>query len=117
MKKIQNTTKKIFGTVKKFFVGTGAALTMAMATSLPASAVTTINKDATTENVVGGILDVIFQISFWLGVVIAVIGLFMFLYSFKDDNADAQGRGAKMAIVGATLIGLKLLVSLTGLIS
>lgn len=116
MKKVQQVSRKWCRSAKKFFVTALAMLSMASTMAVPASAVT-INPNATTETVVGGILDVIFKLAFWTGAVITVIGVFMFLYSFKDDRGDLQASGAKTAIVGAALLGLRLLVGLTGLIS
>lgn len=117
MKKIVSFSKKHFEKAKKAIIGIGAAASMAFASALPASAATKINPNATTETVIGGILDVIFQIAFYIGVVIAIIGVVSFILAFKDDNAEQQTRGIRLAIVGTALIGIKLLIGLTGLIA
>ena len=116
MKKFFEKAKNCFVTTKRHIVSVCAVAVFAATSAMPAKAVT-INENATTETVVGGILDVIFNIAFWIGVVITVIGVFSFLLSFKDDNAESQSRGIRLAIVGGSLIGLKLLIKMTGLIS
>ena len=82
-----------------------------------ASETTTVADDLSIAGVVGGILDIIFTIAKYIGIVITCAGVFMFVMAYKDDNAESQARGARMAVVGALLIGLKTLVTLTGLIS
>lgn len=116
MKKVAEITRKGFGKAKKFLVSTGAALTVAAATAIPTSAVT-INENATTASVVGGILDVVFKVAMYMGFIIAAAGVFTFIMAFKDDNAESQSRGARLAVVGAILIGLRAIVKLTGLIN
>lgn len=94
---------------------TGAGAMAALGMSTPASA-TVINPDADTETVIGGIMDVVFQVAFYMGLVIAVIGVVSFIMAFKDDNAESQSRGIRLAIVGTALIGIETLVKMTGLI-
>lgn len=116
MKKIKQTAKNCYGKAKKFFAVTCATLVMGSLTTLPAYAVT-INQNADTASVVGGILDVVFKVAMYMGFIIAGAGVFTFIMAFKDDNAESQSRGARLAVVGAILIGLKAVVQLTGLIS
>ena len=117
MKKFKIWTKRSFEKVKRVLVGAAATLSMTSVMAIPAMAATDFNTPDDPTSLIGGILDVIFKIAQWFGIVIAVIGLFMFLYSFKDENAEAQGRGVKLAIVGMALIGLRFIVKMTGLIS
>lgn len=117
MKKFLSFFTNGIGKAKRLCFGFGAAMTAGIMTTAPVSAATKINKNATTESVVGGILDVVFQIAFWLGAVIAVIGVISFIMAFKDDNAEQQSRGIRLALVGTALIGIKLLIQMTGLIS
>ena len=117
MKKLLEKSKLGLKKAKKVIAGISAAFTFGMLSAMPASAATTINNNATTASVIGGILDIIFQIAFYLGVVIAVIGVVSFIMSFKDDNAESQSRGIRLALVGTALIGIRLLIKMTGLIS
>ena len=95
-----------------------AMLVFVVATfALPAFAEgVTINTGMTTEGLVGGIIDFVCTAAMYIGFVIAAAGIFMFIMAYKDDNAESQSRGARMAVVGALLIGLKPLLKLTGLI-
>lgn len=97
--------------------GVGTGLMTIFGLAMPASAGTTINTGATTETVIGGILDVVFKVAMYMGIVIAVIGVVSFILAFKDDNAESQSRGIRLAIVGTALIGMKTLIKLTGLIN
>lgn len=115
MKKLFTRIKPSFQKMKKAAMAGGATAAMAMVMAQPAAAAN-INPNATTESVIGGILDVIFQICLYLGIVIAVIGVVSFLMSFKDDNAEQQSRGIRLALVGTALIGIRVLISMTGLI-
>lgn len=116
MKKIKQNVKNCFGQTKKFFIASISAGIMGSLTAMPALAVT-INQNANTASVVGGILDVVFKVAMYMGFIIAGAGIFTFIMAFKDDNAESQSRGARLAVVGAILIGLKAVVQLTGLIS
>ena len=116
MKRIVSFTKDVWAKGKKAIIGASSAASMAMVTALPVSAATKINPNATTESVIGGILDVIFKIAFYIGIVIAIIGVVSFILAFKDDNAEQQSRGIRLAIVGTALIGIRVLIGLTGLI-
>ena len=116
MKKISNLVSAGLQKAKKFMLSVSAAFTLGFVSAMPASA-TSINSKATTASVMGGILDIIFNIAFYIGVVIAVIGVVSFVLAFKDDNAESQSRGVRLAIVGIVLIGIKALIKMTGLIS
>lgn len=118
MRKILGFTKSVCQKAKKTVVGVVSMATLAMVTAMPASAASIkVNANATTAGVVGGILDVIFQIMMYLGIVLAVLGVGQFLYAYKDQNSEAQGNGIRLALIGAALIGLKALIKATGLIS
>lgn len=117
MNKFKKGIKAGLQKAKRVCVGASAAATMAVMTAQPAFATgTKINPNATTDTVIGGILDVIFKIAFYIGIVIAIIGVVSFILAFKDDNAESQSRGVRLAVVGTALIGIKFLVGLTGLI-
>lgn len=117
MKRVQKLSKNCCSKVKKFFVTACATVSTASLMSVPVSAATTIKTNVDTKTVVGGILDVVFQVAMYMGFIIAAAGIFTFIMAFKDDNAEAQSRGARLAVVGAILIGLKAVVKLTGLIA
>lgn len=92
-----------------------AMLILAAMTS-PAFAVS-INTKLTTEGLVGGIIDFVIKVAFYVGFVITAAGIFMFVMAYKDDNSESQSRAARMAVVGAILIGLETILKLTGLVS
>lgn len=117
MKKFLDFAKTSFKKTKKLIAFGLAAGTMGLMTAQPAAAATTVvTTGLSTGKIVGGILDVIFEIAMYIGIVLGVIGVFQFIMAMKDDNAEQQTRGIRLAIIGIALIGLKALIELTGLI-
>ena len=76
-----------------------------------------VNQNATVDGVLGGVMEIVFKIAFWVGAVLGVSGIFMLILAYKDDNADGQSRAVRLVVVALLLIGLQQLVRLTGLIS
>lgn len=76
-----------------------------------------INQSATVDGVLGGVMEIVFKIAFWVGAVLGVSGIFMLILAYKDDNADGQSRAVRLVVVALLLIGLQQLVRLTGLIT
>lgn len=62
------------------------------------------------KNVFDNLLKIIYEIAFYVGAVILVIGIFNFVLAMKDENADGQSRGIKFVVVGIALVALKTLV-------
>ena len=69
MKKLLNFVKANARKTKRFFIGLGSTATVGALTAQPVFATndTTIETDLKTEDVVGGILDVIFDIALYVG--------------------------------------------------
>lgn len=111
----QNKSLRLVQRVEKWTVGIGAAMFTLLATALPASAVT-IKDDLTTESMIGGIIGLILEVAKWMGYVVIAAGIFMFIFAYKDDNAEAQSRAARFAVIGALLLGLGPILELVGLI-
>ena len=70
----------------------------------------------TTEQVMNGVINIIFEVAKYVGIVLAVSGIFQLILAYKDDNADGQSRAVRLVVVALVLLGLKTLVQLTGLI-
>lgn len=77
---------------------------------------TTINTDIDLDSLFGGIIDIIIQIAMWVGVVLAVGGVFSLVLAYKDENADGQSRAIRVLVVGGALIGLRVLLQTAGII-
>lgn len=75
-----------------------------------------VNTNVDTNTVLTGVLDVIFDVARYVGIVLCVSGLFMLILAYKDDNADGQSRAVRLVVVSLVLLGLKTLVKLTGII-
>ena len=75
-----------------------------------------INPNLTTESGVGAILDIIFQIGFYVGAIGVVMGIFITVQSFLTENPESRNKGITFAVVGAVLMGLELLLKTAGII-
>jgi len=64
----------------------------------------------------GGVIDLICKIALYVGVIMAAGGVFSLVLAYKDDNADGQSRAIRIVVVGAALIGLKMLLQVVGII-
>lgn len=111
-----NALSRCFDKIQQWTLGVYAAICTLFAAALPAGAVT-INDGMTTEKMIGGIIEFIIEVARYMGFVVVAAGIFMFVFAYKDDNAEAQSRAARFAVVGAILLSLKTILKLTGLIS
>ena len=76
-----------------------------------------INTNMNMEAMVGAFADVILEVAKYTGMVILIIGVVNFFLAMKDDNAEAQSRAIRLAVIGACLAGLKALLTTIGIIS
>ena len=68
---------------------------------------TTINADLDLDTLFGGIIDVIIKIGFYVGVILAVGGVFSLILAYHDDRTDDQTKAIRKIVVGGVLIGLR----------
>lgn len=115
--KKQNMFSCCYDKIKKWTLHLCATICTVFAFAMPAAADTVkINDDMTTETMIGGIIGFIIEVARYMGFVVVAAGIFMFVFAYKDDNAEAQSRAARFAVVGAILLSLKTILKLTGLI-
>lgn len=55
-------------------------------------------------------LDIIYEIAFYVGAVVVVMGIFNWVLAMKDENADGQSRAIKFVVIGIALVALKTLL-------
>ena len=71
-----------------------------------------INPDGISiEEIMGSVLGIIFTVAMYIGIILAVWGLFQLVMSLKNDDAEAKSRATQLMVVGIVLIGLKGLAS------
>lgn len=119
-KKQQKQPNKIlcfFEKTQKLIFSAFATLCSALMFAMPACADVTVNDKLNTKTMIGGIIGFVIEVAKWMGLVVVAAGIFMFVFAYKDDNAESQSRAARFAVVGALLIGLESILELTGLIS
>lgn len=78
---------------------------------------TTINTTLDLDQLLGGIVSIILRIAMYVGIILAVGGVFSLLLAYKDDNSDAQAKAIRVIVVGGALIGMRALLALAGIIS
>lgn len=121
MKSVKNTgrmlAQKTSNVFRKVWTGMCAVFAGLMAYAAPAYAdPVKVETNLTTEGVVGGIVGFIVDVAKWIGIVVVVSGIFMFIFAYKDDNAESQSRAIRFAVIGALMIGLELILKTAGLI-
>ena len=78
---------------------------------------TTINTNLDLDSLFGGIVDIIIKIAMYVGIALAVGGVFSLVLAYKDENAEGQSRAVRIIVVGGALIGLRVLLQTAGLIN
>ena len=78
---------------------------------------TTINTNLDLNSLFGGVVDIIIQIAMYVGIALAVGGVFSLVLAYKDENAEGQSRAVRIIVVGGALIGLRVLRQTAGLIN
>lgn len=76
---------------------------------------TTINTNLDLNSLFGGVVDIIIQIAMYVGIALAVGGVFSLVLAYKDENAEGQSRAVRIIVVGGALIGLRVCFRLPGL--
>jgi len=105
---MHNAIEKVRTKGKKLWLSASLfAMTLAMTTTFCAPS---------TDQVMNGVIEIIFEVAKYVGIVLAVSGIFQLILAYKDDNADGQSRAVRLVVVALVLLGLKTLVELTGLI-
>lgn len=51
---------------------------------------TTINTNLDLDSLFGGIVDIIIKIAMYVGIALAVGGVFSLVLAYKDENAEGQ---------------------------
>ena len=66
--------------------------------------------------ILGELIDMICQVAFWIGVIMLTVGCAMFILAMQEGHPDSLARASFLAVRGAILIGIELLLSESGLI-
>lgn len=65
----------------------------------------------TMKSIFDAMMEILFQIAFYVGAVIVVIGVWNWISSMRDENADGQSRAIKQCVVGIAMVSLKALLN------
>lgn len=114
----KNKIKNVYENIKTKLYGAAITVISAITTAVPASAArVNINENTDIGVLIGSIVEFICKIAFYIGIVVLIIGIFMLVMAYKDDNSEQQTRGVRVAVVGAALVGFRMLLQVAGLIS
>ncbi len=78
---------------------------------------TTVNATIDMDTLFGGIVDIIIKMASYIGMILVIGGIFQLILAYKDDNADAQSKAIRYIVVGASLMGLRLFLTMSGIIN
>lgn len=76
----------------------------------------TINTNLDLDQLLGGIVSIIIKMALYVGIVLAVGGVFSLILAYKDDNSDSQAKAVRTIVIGGALIGFRVLLGLAGII-
>lgn len=68
------------------------------------------------QDVANGLINAILEITKYFGTALIVYGAVSAILAFKNDNAEAQTNGIRLALIGAALAFLQGILSTVGLI-
>ena len=65
-----------------------------------------LGKNATMDGLMSAILDIIFQIFRYVGILLLVWSIAQIVMAFKNDDADSKQKGMMIAVISIVLITL-----------
>jgi hypothetical protein len=104
MKKFFNKTKDSVTKVVSRGKREMAALTAIAATTMPMSVFA-------TTNLMNKILDIIYKIFGYIGVLLLAWSIGMLVLAFKNEDADSKSRAMMLLVVSVVLIGVKTIIA------
>lgn len=85
-------------------------LTIALAVVLLCVSMCSVAFADTTGQIIGKVLDVIFNIFMWIGIVLLVWSIGMLIMALKEDDGASKSRAIMYLVISVVLIGFKALV-------
>lgn len=66
--------------------------------------------------IVVGLLDIVFKIFLYIGIMLAVWGVGMLILAFKNEDADSKTKAMMTLVVAVCLVAIKFLIEGTGIL-
>lgn len=88
-------------TARRWYYSAMAALSVSLMTVTPTLCAPTM------EGIFTKLMDVLYDIFFWMGAVIVAVSVANWIVAMKDENADGQSRAIRFIVVGIVLVCLK----------
>ena len=76
----------------------------------------TIKGNIDMDSLFGNMADIVIKMAFYVGVIIAISGIFSLVLAYKDDNSEGQTRAIRLIIVGVMLVGFETVLKLAGIV-
>lgn len=77
----------------------------------------TINTNMTLDQLAGGFMELIIKVAMYVGFIFVGLGVFEWLMAKNESNPGDQNKAVIRVVVGACLVGLRLLLQLAGVIN
>ena len=104
---------KTLCTVASAAVVSGVMTPMVLATSRPTSGSgTTVDP----KSVVSDLVEIVFDIFFYIGVLLLAWSIGMLVLAFKNEDADSKSRAMMLLVVSCVLMGIRTLFNALGII-
>lgn len=114
--KIQDKCEKIALKISCGLIGLQSMALCTMPVSAENGGAVTIKNNIDIASAVGGILGIVMQIAFYVGIAMIVGGAFTWLMAYQGDDSERQSRSVKVLVVGGALTSLRILLTTAGII-
>lgn len=98
-KKVKDFTKEKLDKLQKVAMP-------AMAAGAAMGLMPTVYADKTAQDAITGIIDIVFTIFKYIGVILALWGVGALVMAFKNEDADSKSRAIMSLVVGVCLVAL-----------
>lgn len=113
MFKLKQAFKKPINKVKTLCtVASAAVVSGVMAPMAFASSTTPVN----AKDVVADLVNIVFDIFFYIGVLLLAWSIGMLVLAFKNEDADSKSRAMMLLVVSCVLMGIKTLFNTLGIL-
>ena len=95
------TLRTGFNSLRRWKYSLLAALTVSSMTFTPTLCAPTM------KGIFTKLMDILYDIFFWMGAVIVAVSIANWVMAMKDENADGQSRAVRFIVVGIVLVCLE----------
>ena len=113
---LKQAFKKPINKVKTLCTVASAAVVSGVMTPMALAASHLTTGEVDPGSVVKDLVDIVFQIFFYIGVLLLAWSIGMLVLAFKNEDADSKSRAMMLLVVSCVLMGIKTLFNALGII-